>query len=115
MCLHVTALRDTMALRVNTSTRVHDLHASTILRAQTLRVLSTSAFVNQDIQVRSLLKSWLRMIIDGGRQKITHIDFHYFNTFPCIITMTKPRRVRRLGHAVPLEEKQNAQRVLAEN
>jgi len=56
MCLHVTALRGTMALRVNTSTLVQDPHASIIPHVQTSRVPSTSAFVNQDIQVRPVLK-----------------------------------------------------------
>lgn len=56
-----------MALHVNTSTPVHDLHASTIPHVQTSQVLSTSAFVNQDMQVRFVLKSWLCMITARGK------------------------------------------------
>jgi hypothetical protein len=51
-----------MASHVNTSILVHDRHANTIRRAQTSLLQSISAFVNQDIQVRSVSKSQLYFI-----------------------------------------------------
>lgn len=60
--LRASAPTDTTAPRVRTSTPVHGPHASTIPRVQMWRVLSTSAFVNQDIQVRSILQSQLCFI-----------------------------------------------------
>jgi hypothetical protein len=78
MCLHVTALRDIMALHVNISTPVHDLHANTILRVRTSRVLSTCAFVNQDIQVRIALKLWLCMVtVEKYIEKTKEVDHLY--------------------------------------
>jgi hypothetical protein len=59
MHLRAIALRDTMALHVNISTPVHVPHASTIPHVQMSQALSTSVFVNQDIQVRTMLKSQL--------------------------------------------------------
>jgi hypothetical protein len=56
-----------MAPRVNISTPVHDPHASTIPHVQMSQVLNTSVFVNQDIQVRSMLKSWLYFITTGTK------------------------------------------------
>jgi hypothetical protein len=100
MCLYVTVLRDTMALHVNTSTPVHDLHASTIPHVQTSRVPSTCAFVNQDIQVRAVYKPWL-YIMTAGKQ----IELNYLYTFPSIITMTKLRSMGRVNHVVPFKEK----------
>jgi len=109
MCLHVTALRDTMALHVNTSTPVHDLHASTIPHVQTSRVPSTCAFVNQDIQVRAVLKPWLRMMTVGKQ-----IELYYLYNFPSIITVTKLRSMRWVNYVAPFKEKRNAQKVLVE-
>jgi hypothetical protein len=43
-----------MAPHVNTSILVHDPHVSTIPHVQTSQLQSTSAFVNQDIQVRTV-------------------------------------------------------------
>jgi hypothetical protein len=100
MCLHVTALRDTMALHVNTSTPVHDLHASTIPRVQTSRVPSTCAFVNQDIQVRAVLKPWLHMMTVGKQ-----IELYYLYAFPSIITVTKLRSMRWVNYVAPFKEK----------
>jgi len=100
MCLYVTALRDTMALHVNTSTPVHDLRASTIPRVQTSRVPSTCASVNQDIQVRAVWKPWLYMMTAGKQ-----IELNYLYTFPSIITVTKLRTMRWVRHVVPLKGK----------
>jgi len=100
MCLHVTALRDTMALHVNTSTPVHDLHASTILHVQTSQVPSTCAFVNQDIQVRAVLKPWL-CIVTAGKQ----IELNYLCTLPNTITVTKLRSMRWVSHVASFKEK----------
>jgi hypothetical protein len=98
MCLHVTALRDTMALHVNTSTPVQDLNANTIPRVQTSRVPSTCAFVKQDIQVRAVLKSWLFMMKVGKE-----IELNYLYTFPNIIMVTKLRSMRWVSHVAPFK------------
>jgi len=100
MCLHVTALRDTMALHVNTLTPVHDLHASTIPHVQTSRVPSTCAYVNQDIQVRAVWKPWFYMMTAGKE-----IELNYLYTFPNIIMVTKLRNMRWVSHVTPFKRK----------
>jgi len=100
MCLHVTALRDTMALHVKTSTPAHDLHVSIIPRVQISQIPSTCAYVNQDIQVRAVWKLWLYMMTAGKQ-----IELNYLYTFPNIIMVTELRSMRWVSHVTPFKGK----------